>query len=216
MLKYGRFYIEVEALCDRCRVYGYTANYQGLIKMPMPKNRSFAALFVISSITNKKPYLILFKPLSKANLCLAYLRHRRVSNHFFAVNFIPPCSKNNSLANKQHGFSMLELLVAMLIFSIGLFGIASLQVTGMRMTRDAELMGRASLYVSSMAEKIRANPSASLATADWKHTIQRALPSGFGEVTSVNRMHTISVSWLESQDGGAENSWRSYELVIHL
>ncbi|MFT6265316.1 MAG: type IV pilus assembly protein PilV [Oleiphilaceae bacterium] len=180
------------------------------------KNRSFSALFVICSIINKKPYLILFNQLSKANPCLVYLRHTLVSHHFFAFNFSCTASKKNILANKQHGFSMIELLVAMLIFSIGLLGLASLQVTGMRMTRDAELMGRASLYVSSMAEKIRASPSSLVDTVDWNRTIKTALPSGFGEVTAVNRMHTISVSWLESQDSTSNNSWRSYELVIQL
>jgi type IV pilus assembly protein PilV len=180
------------------------------------KNRSFAALFIILSIISIKPYLILFNQFSKTRLCLIYLRHIRVSNHFFAFNVTHVPSKKNSLANKQHGFSMIELLVAMLIFSIGLLGIASLQVAGMRMTRDAELMGRASLYVSSMAEKIRANHSTLVDIDDWNQTIQTALPNGVGEVTSANRMHTISVSWVESQDSTLGNSWRSYELVIQL
>jgi type IV pilus assembly protein PilV len=184
--------------------------------MLTPKNRSFVALFVICSTVNKKTPLILLYPLSKAKHCLACLKRKLVSNHLFAFNSTNLSSKNNHLANKQHGFSMIELLVALLIFSIGLLGIASLQVTGMRMTRDAELMGRASLYVSSMAERIRANPSTLVDTADWAHSIQTALPSGLGEVITVNRMHTISVSWLESQDGHSENSWRSYELVIQL
>jgi len=184
--------------------------------MPTPKNRSFAALFIVWSIINKKPYLILFNQFSKAKRCLVYLRHIRVSSPFFAFNFTNTPSKNNSLANKQLGFSMIELLIAMLVFAIGLLGIASLQVTGVRMTRDAELMGRASLYVSSMAEKIRAKPSASIDTTDWNQTIQTALPNGFGEVTTVNQTHTISVSWIESQDSSLDNSWRSYELVIQL
>jgi type IV pilus assembly protein PilV len=193
----------------------YTTNYQGMM-MPTPKNRPFEALFIVASTINKKPYQILFNQFSKAKLCLVYLRHVLVSSHFSVFNFINPPSEKNSLANKQRGFSMIELLVAMLIFSVGLLGIASLQVTGMRMTRDAELMGRASLYVSSMAEKIRSNPSASFDRANWNQTIQTALPNGVGDVTTVNQMHTISVSWVESQDSSLENSWRSYEMVIQL
>jgi len=180
--------------------------------MPTPKNRSCLAQFIVWSIINKKRYQILFNQFSEANLCMAYLRFFLISN-FFHV-FPPP--KRTQLVNKQHGFSMIELLVAMLIFSLGLLGIVSLQVTGMRMTRDADLMGRASLYVSSMAEKIRANPSVLVDTVDWNQTIQTALPNGFGEVTTVNRTHTISVSWVESQDSILENSWRSYKLVIQL
>jgi len=185
--------------------------------MPTPKNRSFAALFIIWSIINKKQPLILSNQFSKVSLCMVYLRYVLVSNHFLVFNSTnKPLSKKNTLVNKQLGFSMIELLVAMLIFSIGLLGIASMQVTGMRMTRDAELMGRASLYVSSMAEKIRANPSALVDTDEWNQTIQAALPNGIGNVTTVNQMHTISVSWIESQDSTLENNWRSYKLVIQL
>jgi len=147
---------------------------------------------------------------------MAYLKSILISSHFLAFKSTNPASRKNILTNKQYGFSMIELLVAMLIFSIGLLGIVSLQVTGLRMTRDAELMGRASLYVSSIAEKIRASPSALVDTDDWNQTLQAALPNGFGEVTTVNRTHTISVSWIESQDSAFNNSWRSYELVIQL
>jgi len=184
--------------------------------MPTPKNRSFVALFVIWSIINKQLPLILFHPFSKACLCVVYFRSLLIATKFRALNATNTPSLKNTLANKHYGFSMIELLVAMLIFSIGLLGIASLQVTGMRMTRDAELMGRASLYVGSMAEKIRANPAASVDTADWNQTIQTALPNGIGDVTTVNQMHTISVSWIESQDSTLENNWRSYKLVIQL
>jgi len=184
--------------------------------MPTPKNRSFTALFVVFSIINKKYFLTLFHQFFKTNLDKVSLRPISISNHFFVFNPTKNPTTQNRLANKQHGFSMIELLVAMLIFSLGLLGIASLQVTGMRMTRDAELMGRASLFVSSMAEKIRANPSALVDIANWNQTIQTALPNGSGEVTTVNKMHTISVSWVESQDSILEGSLRSYELVIYL
>jgi type IV pilus assembly protein PilV len=184
--------------------------------MPAHKNCYLAVLFNAFSFINKKLYHLLSPQFSKACLCMAYLKPMRVSNHLFAFSATHFPSKKNSLANKQTGFSMIELLVAMLVFSIGLLGMASLQVTGMRMTRDAELMGRASLYVSSMADRIRANPSALVDTADWNQAIKTTLPQGSGKVTTVNRSHTISVAWLESQDGALKNSSRSYELMIQL
>ncbi|PJF38782.1 MAG: type IV pilus modification protein PilV, partial [Phototrophicales bacterium] len=55
------------------------------------------------------------------------------------------------------GFSMIELLVTMLVFAVGLLGIASLQTQGMNVTRDAELMGKASILASSMVDRMRGN-----------------------------------------------------------
>jgi type IV pilus assembly protein PilV len=154
--------------------------------MPTPKNRAFFALFMLCMSINKPLLLI-------------------PSQLFF---------KPTHSVRKQQGFSMIELLVAMLIFSIGLLGLASLQVTGLRMTRDAELMGRANLLASTMAEKIRAQPSALTDVENWKRTIQTTLPAGRGDIKSVNRTHTISVAWVESQDSTLVNHQRSYELVI--
>lgn len=192
--------------------------------MPTLKNCYLAVLFNTCSFINKQRYL-LFSPLfSRITSYVAYLKFSRVSNYLlslyvinasFKVSFKVSFKKNN-FTNKQTGFSMIELLVAMLIFSIGLLGMASLQVTGMRMTRDAELMGQASLYASSMADQIRAKASSSVDVAGWSQKIQTDLPQGAGKVSTVNRTHTISVSWLESQDGALKNSPRSYELVIQL
>lgn len=116
----------------------------------------------------------------------------------------------------QSGFSMIELLVAMLVFSVGLLGMASLQITGLRMARDADLMALASLYASSMADQIRANSSVGVDSSEWKRMIQTGLPQGLGEVKFDNHRHTISISWAESQDSINTERQRVYELVVHL
>ena len=56
------------------------------------------------------------------------------------------------------GFSLIEVLVALLILSFGVLGVAKMQLVGLRGTNDAYLQGQASLLVNSMAERIRANP----------------------------------------------------------
>jgi len=59
--------------------------------------------------------------------------------------------------NIQAGFSLLEVLIAALIFSIGLLGLASLQVTGLKMSHDSLLRSIASMHANDMADRMRAN-----------------------------------------------------------
>lgn len=58
------------------------------------------------------------------------------------------------------GFSLVEALVALLILSVGLLGIAGLFVDSVRNSRSALLRTQAIHLVSDMADRIRANATA--------------------------------------------------------
>lgn len=60
----------------------------------------------------------------------------------------------------QHGFSLIEVLVALLILSVGLLGLAGMQVTGLRSVSNSTYYTQASLALTDLAERIRANPDA--------------------------------------------------------
>lgn len=55
------------------------------------------------------------------------------------------------------GFTLLEVMVAVVIFSIGLLGIAGLQVAGMRFTHGAQLRAVATMQAENMADRMRSN-----------------------------------------------------------
>lgn len=55
------------------------------------------------------------------------------------------------------GFTLLEVLVAVLLLSIGLLGLASLQAWGLRATGNATYRSQATLLANEMVERIRAN-----------------------------------------------------------
>ena len=61
-------------------------------------------------------------------------------------------------ATQQSGFSLLEVMVALLILSIGLLGIAGLQVTSKRTNFEANQRTTATMLTRDMLERIRANP----------------------------------------------------------
>ena len=62
-----------------------------------------------------------------------------------------------SVKRSQSGFTLLEILIAIVIFSIGLLGIAGLQVAGMRFTHGSQLRSIAVAQAESMADLMRAN-----------------------------------------------------------
>ena len=55
---------------------------------------------------------------------------------------------------------MIEVLVTMIILSIGLLGLAGLQLTGMRSINSASYKTEASVLIDDIAERMRANPDA--------------------------------------------------------
>lgn len=59
----------------------------------------------------------------------------------------------------SRGFTLLEVLIAIVIFSIGLFGIAGLQANGMRFTQGSQLRLVAIEQAEAIADRMRANPA---------------------------------------------------------
>ena len=118
------------------------------------------------------------------------------------------------LPRLHSGFTLLEVMIALVIFSIGLLGLAGLQAGGLRSNTQAQLRTIAIIQTYDMAERIRANPrgiedgdynalddatptaedcisatctAAEMATYDyyeWESTNQDVLPSGHGTVSS--------------------------------
>ncbi len=56
------------------------------------------------------------------------------------------------------GFTLLEVLIAVLVLSIGLLGLAGLQLTGLRNNHSANLRGQATQFAYNMVDRMRANP----------------------------------------------------------
>lgn len=57
----------------------------------------------------------------------------------------------------DQGFTLLEVLIALLIFSLGLLGMAGLMVLSVRTNQSAYLRTQASFLAQSMIDRIRAN-----------------------------------------------------------
>lgn len=65
------------------------------------------------------------------------------------------------------GFTLVEVLVALLVLAIGIAGAAAAQVAATRTRHDTMLMSAAVQLAAGLAGHIRANPSASYAQFDY-------------------------------------------------
>jgi type IV pilus assembly protein PilV len=60
--------------------------------------------------------------------------------------------------HQHRGFSLIEVLVALVIMSVGLLTVAALQVKGLQFERGALNGTRATLLAADLVDRIRANP----------------------------------------------------------
>ena len=78
--------------------------------------------------------------------------------------------------NRQGGFSMIEVLVTLLVFTVGLLGLAALQLNALQGTSDSAQRSQATAVLQDLAERIRANPQGS--AADYAAAVNcAALPA---------------------------------------
>ena len=127
------------------------------------------------------------------------------------------------------GFTLIETLVALVVLSIGLLGIASLQLSSLRWNHGASMRSQATLLAYDIVDRMRANQNAANNTFDydiaigatratpatvadndlmlWKQSLAATLPSGDGSVvhkdTGTTTTFTITVRWDDSR--GAED-----------
>lgn len=134
----------------------------------------------------------------------------------------------------QRGLSLLEVLVAIVILSLGLLGMAGLQAASLRASQGSLYRAQAAQYADDMAERMRANlgdarnygiafgAAAPTGTsvrerdlADWLAKL-RTLPAGAGsvQVDLASNLVRISVRWDDTRAGGPADA--SYTVVTRL
>ena len=136
------------------------------------------------------------------------------------------------------GFTLLEVLVTLLLLSVGLLGIATLYLESLRAGRLALHQMQATTLAADLADRIRANrdPAGAYACGDpcqpseagnaiavadlasWLSAVAAQLPGGTGEVTfaaatgATPARYTVAVHWT---DGGAASPY-SFQLRLEI
>ncbi|MDU9413337.1 type IV pilus modification protein PilV [Pseudomonas sp. zfem005] len=69
-----------------------------------------------------------------------------------------------NFTRQQLGASLIEVLIALVIFAVGLLGFAALQLNALQSSGDSSQRTQATWVVQELAERVRANPEAALAS----------------------------------------------------
>ena len=136
---------------------------------------------------------------------------------------------NQYKKNQTCGFSMLEILISILILSIGLLGLAALHATSLKANHGAYYKSQATFLAYDIVDRMRANrPEAingsynllltdinlsgsTLAVTDvnsWLANVGGLLPTGDGSINcTAAGACTVVVTWDVQREGGtAQNA----------
>ncbi len=132
------------------------------------------------------------------------------------------------LRSLQRGLGLIEVLLAVVILSIGLLGLASLQGNSLKFSHSAYLRTQATQLAYDIADRMRANRQAALVgsyaialsdtppaspgnrvdidKAEWLNNLASVLPNGDGSVVldtsnGYSARATITIRWTDDRTG---------------
>ncbi|WP_166266455.1 type IV pilus modification protein PilV [Marinobacter caseinilyticus] len=125
----------------------------------------------------------------------------------------------------QRGLSMIEVLIAMLIFAIGLLGVAGMQSLALKSTNNSNVRSLVNIHAYEIVERMRANMGAvetgqynsvtaisgatnclpsctptNLAAWDadeWLQNLQADIPGATGSVNYAGGIAAVTINWTE-------------------
>jgi len=148
--------------------------------------------------------------------------------------------------NSNSGFTLIEVLIAMLVLAVGLIGMAGLQATSLRNNQSAYNRSQATQLAYDLNDKMRANKAAaaSYVSIDVKDAtvkancssttgcsienmaendlyelqlaLATALPSGTAMVENDAGFYTITINWDDNRDGAINLNDPSFQVSFEL
>jgi type IV pilus assembly protein PilV len=122
----------------------------------------------------------------------------------------------------QRGMTLLEVLISLLIFSLGMLGFVGLQARATQLSVDSEDRTRAALMANEVVSAMWTQRTTSLpaaTTTAWRTRLQDSavagLPNASGTIADAGGVVTVTVTWKSpSQPAAAASSVYSTSLVM--
>jgi type IV pilus assembly protein PilV len=130
---------------------------------------------------------------------------------------LPSSFHSSGRARFQRGVTLLEVLITIVVLSIGLLGYAGLQTMSLKNNTSAFQRTQATLLTYDIVDRIRANmPNLARYEVDWgsngsypdvmvwKNNVAAALPNGDAKIEPPalgSGVITITIRWDDNRDG---------------
>ena len=129
----------------------------------------------------------------------------------------------------QEGMTLIEVLVALLILTVGLLGAAAVQLNALKYTDSSRMTSQASFIAYDMMDRIRANSGADYTvtpptSGNLSVTRDQDLydfttnitsfggPTATGSITLNQRVYTITINWSDARAANTASAPRRFVL----
>ncbi|MBK8183103.1 MAG: type IV pilus modification protein PilV [Candidatus Competibacteraceae bacterium] len=119
---------------------------------------------------------------------------------------------------RAKGFTLLEVMVALLILSVGLLGLAGLQLHALQYTHSSYQRTVVNIQALDMAERMWTHLAEPLAEVEaWQNLNKSSLPAWKGTVSAVAEQagdYLITISWMDQRFVESQSFSFSYRLRL--
>ncbi|WP_213940670.1 type IV pilus modification protein PilV [Pseudomonas sp. dw_612] len=133
----------------------------------------------------------------------------------------------------QEGMTLIEVLVALLILTVGLLGAAAIQLNALKYTDSARMTSQANFIAYDMMDRIRANSGADYTVTPptsanpsvardqdlydfTTNIVNFGGATATGSVALNQRVYTITITWDDSRAANVANSRRTFVLTSRV
>ena len=123
--------------------------------------------------------------------------------------------KTSPPESAQQGVVLIEAMIAILIFSMGVLAIVGLQAAMIKNTADSKYRAEASYIAQSRIGQIWTDPANLPADGSTTVTaITSQLPSGSMSITRAGTQYTVTVTWQQPGAGETQHNFTTTAQII--
>ncbi len=116
----------------------------------------------------------------------------------------------------QEGFSLIEVLVSLLVLSIGLLGVMQLQLKSRPMLEKNTQQILAQMLATGLSERLQSHKNPDVQKQEWQATVQRLLPNGSSQIECLSnctigniapKLQRVTIYWDARKNNLTKNQY---------